>query len=351
MRAFCFENYINSVKQAQYLVGLCCLSINILQGQLIPERDTTAIVSYADEFVFKLNVDTQTDTYLLRDRLGGPDFRLTPNNNYNLFLSLDYQFIGLSIGFAPTFFNGNNDDDLKGESSFTDFRFRATIGQWVQGFQYAQIKGYYVENTGDYLPGWVEGQDPYLQLNDLTNSSFGMSTSYVFNPNFSLRNVLYQTEWQQKSAGSLIPTLFYSYNTFSVSVNDFKSEEYTIPIRLSLAYYYTWVIEKNWFIAPNIAPSLGLRFSRDKTTSNGTSFTENNTYFTRNLEGGIQLGYASRRVIFGAGFVFDVNWYNEDINTRIRNNKIYGLVYLGYRIRAPKFLTKTYSKLEKKFGL
>ena len=342
---------LNSPKILFYVLGLYCLCPISLQAQLIPKKDSTAIVSFADKFVFKLNIDTQTDTYLFQDRLGGPDFRLAPNNNYSLFLSLDYQFLGLSLGFSPTFFSGNKDDDLKGESSFTDFRFRVAIGQWVQGFQYAKIKGYYVENTGDYLSDWVEGQDPYIQLNNLSNTKIGMSTSYVFNPNFSFRNVLYQTEWQKKSAGSLIPTLFYSYDIFDVALENFESDERSVPIRLSLGYYYTWVINDNWFFAPHIAPSLGVRFSWDTTNLDGNTLKENNTYFTRNLEGGLQLGYASRRLIFGAGFVFDVNWYSENTTATLENNKIYALVYVGYRINAPKFLTKAYSKIEEKLGL
>ena len=316
-------------------------------GQEKRQKDSTAIISYADKFVVKLNVDTQTDTYTLNN-LDGTNLRIAPNNNYRLFLSLDYQFLGLSIGFAPTFFPGNNEDDLKGESSFSDFRFRAALGQWVQGFQISSIKGYYVENTGDFIPGWEEGVEPYIQISNLTNRIYGMSTSYVFNPNFSFRNVLYNTEWQKKSAGSFIPTLFYSYDPFSYELDEVKSKEDVFPVRLSLAYYYTIVMQENWFIASNLNPSLGVRFSKLKLTVNDIATQQNNTYFTTALEGGLQIGYASRKIVFGGGFTFDVNWNDEDRLGAVENNKIYGLIYFGYRLNTPGFIDRAYNKFAKK---
>ena len=315
------------------------------------EVDSTRIVSYADKFVVKINVDTQTDIYTVRNNQNGSELIIVPNNNYRVFLSLDYEFLGVSIGFSPTFFPGNNDDDFRGESSFSDFKFRAVLGQWIQGFQMSTIKGYYVENSGDFLPGWTEGLDPYLQIPDLTSKTFGMSTSYSFNPNFSFRNILYQTEWQKKSAGSFIPALFYSYDRLSYSLGDEQLKEDAFPIRLSLAYFYTAVIEENWFISWNLAPSLGVRFANSTLESNDMISTENNTATSYSLEGGFQVGYASKKIIFGSGFSFNFNGYNEDELNTIGNDKAYGLVYFGYRLDAPGFISKTYDKLAEKIGL
>lgn len=316
-----------------------------------PEEDSLAIVSYADKFVFKINWDTQTDTYSLKNSQDGSKLSITPNNNYRLSLSLDYQFLGLSIGFSPTFFSGNNDDELKGESSFSDFRFRSALGQWIQGFQIRTIQGYYVENTIDFFPDWKEGVDPYLQIPDLKSQLWGMSTSYVFNPNFSFRNILYQTEWQKKSAGSFIPTLYYSYGRLSYELAGQRAEENTFPVRLALAYYYTLVLHKNWFLNANLSPSLGVRFTKSSLTENGVRTYEKITGFTRTLEGGLQLGYASKKFIFGVGFSFDVKAYKEDKFNAVVNDKLYGNIYFGYRLNTPPFIDRTYNKLAKKLGL
>ncbi len=334
----------------QYLL-LLIAPLSFCVAQNSKEIDSTRIVSYADKFVVKINVDTQTDVYTLRNNQNGSKLTIAPNNNYRLFVSLDYQFLGLSVGFAPTFFTDNNDDDLKGESSFSDFRFRAVLGQWIQGFQISNIEGYYIENTGDFLPEWTEGVDTYLQIPDLTSKIYGMSTSYNFNPNFSFRNLLYHTEWQKRSAGSFIPSLFYSYDQFSYTLADQKVKEDIFPIRLSLAYYYTVVIRENWFIAGNLSPSLGVRFSKSTLTNTNMRSIEKNTAFTNALEGGLQVGYASKKVIFGAGFTFDVNGYNEDKVNAVVNDKIYGLIYFGYRLNTPGFIDRTYNKFAKKIGM
>jgi hypothetical protein len=314
-------------------------------------KDTTAIESFADKFVLKLNIDTQTDDYTFTDATDGSMLDLRANNNYRLALSLDFQFIGISLGFSPSFLNNNTNNELKGESSFTDIRFRAALGQWIQGFQYSSIKGYYLENTRDFISDWIEGTDPYLQFPNLKYKIFGMSTSYNFNPNFSFRNVLYNTEWQKKSAGSFLPTLYYSYDRFSNNDAGVKSSEDVFPIRLAIPYYYTLVLGKNWYISPNLSPSVGVRISTFKLQSEELRIRENNTYFTKSLEGGLQAGYASKKIIFGAKINFDINWSNDERNTFQENNKIFAQVFFGYRLNAPSFVTKTYDKFAKKLGI
>jgi hypothetical protein len=78
---------------------------------------------------------------------------------------------------------------------------------------------------------------------------------------------------------------------------------------------------------------------------------ENNTATSYSLEGGFQVGYASKKIIFGSGFSFNFNGYNEDELNTIGNDKAYGLVYFGYRLDAPGFISKTYDKLAEKIGL
>ncbi len=320
-------------------------------GQKSKEKDTTRLISFVDKIIIKTNVDTRTDTYKLRQDGEQNSLIVQANNTYRLFLSLDYEFLGFSYGFSPKFFTSNSDQELKGESSFSDYRFRFFLGNWVQSVQYSKVKGYYIENTQDFVPNWAQGMDPYLQMPDLTNVVWGMSTAYVFNPRFSLRNVTYQTEWQKESAGSLVPTLFYDYNKFSFNLENSRSIESNFNLRLALNYYYTFVMNQNWFVTPNFSPSLGVRFSKNTDHVLNIETIENNTYITRFLEGGIQLGYSSNKVIFGGSFNFNANWYGSEKKERVENDKIYGLVYLGYRFDAPSFVKKTMDTINKEIGI
>ena len=314
------------------------------------EKDSTAITSYADKFVVKLNVDTQTSSYELKN-LNGNELRLAHNNTYRLYLSLDYQFFGLSFGLAPDILGGSDNPDLKGESSFNDFRFRAALGKWVQGFQFSTIKGFYVENTGDFIPDWMEGTDPYIQIPDFTNRIYGMSTHYVINPNFSFRNILYNTEWQKKSAGSFIPSLFYGFEEFEYTFENIESDENIFRVRLAIPYYYTCVLHENWFVGVNLSPSLGVSFSRYRETIDNSSNNVRSTYLIRALEGGIQIGYAAERWVFGSSFLFDINGYDEDRLGSVENNKLFAQIYIGYRLNTPGFINRAYDKFAKKVGL
>ena len=329
---------------------LCLNSVFLLRSQNKREKDSTFITSYADKFVLKLNVDTQTSSYDLKN-LTGQELRLMHNNAYRLHLSLDYQFFGFSFGIAPDIFGGEENINLKGESSLIDFRFRAAIGQWVQGFQFSSIKGFYVENTGDFIPDWIEGTDPFIQIPDFTNRIYGMSTHYVINPNFSFRNILYNTEWQKKSAGSIIPSLFYGFNDFEYTFEEIKSDENIFQVRLAIPYYHTWVFRENWFVGINVSPSIGFSSSRYREEQNDVRIKEKNTYLTRSIEGGIQLGYAAERWVFGASFVFDINGYDEDRLGTVENNKLFAQIYVGYRLNTPGFIDRAYNKAARKIGL
>lgn len=323
-------------------------SIFQVVGQESGSQDSLYIQTFNDRLVIRTNLSTQTDTYFYENSVTNEQLDIRPNTSLRLSLSLDYKFLGFSFGFAPGIFSDNKDEDLKGKSNFADYRFRFFLGSWVQGVQYKNVKGFYVENTADFLPGWQKGTDPYLQIPSLKSITYGMSTSYIFNPNFSLKNIFSQSEWQKKSAGSFVPTLFYDYTRFSFSEGLTDDKEHQYGMRLAAAYYYTFVLQEHWHISANLSPSLGFRHAQERKTEDGVFSKESITYSTRILEGGIQLGYNTNRVFFGANMVFNANWYNESDDSTTENDQFYGMVYVGYRFDPPGFIRKPMHKLQGK---
>ncbi len=308
--------------------------------------DSSNFESYFDKILIKLNVSSQSDQYSLREKnASGLDLRA--NNEYKVFLSLDYEFVGFSYGFSPRLFYANNDDDLKGQSSFTNYKFQFFPGQWLQTVSYDKTKGYYVENSADFLPGWKEGTDPYLQVPSLKSVQWSGSTFYVVNRDFSFKNLIYQTQWQKKSAGSFVPSLFYDYTRYSFDLLGVKALQKDVNLRLGLGYYYTFIIGKHFFVSPNLVPSVGVRFSGYRSEEGGAISQEHNTYFTRFVEGGIKLGFNAKRWVAGGGFSFNVNWYNEGVGRVVENDKLFGIVYVGYRFGTPRFITDLYNKVSK----
>lgn len=337
MKTVCYKP---SLKKHWHIIfgPLCFLMVCCAYSQ----KDTTAIVNYSDKIILKLNLDTRTDVYLYENKQDNSRLHLVPNNRYRLFLSLDYEFIGVSIGFVPEFLGANSDNDLKGESEFTDYQFRFFMGKWVQSLAYSKISGYYVRNTGDFTPDWVKGIDPYIQFNGLSSTQYAMSTAFVFNPDFSYRNIVYQNEWQKISSGSFVPTLYYGYHSFDFDQNGLVSTDKYVNIRLAPSYYYTYVLHSNWFLSANISPSLGVRFSKSETRLDDTTIGERNTLFTRNVSTGLNLGYSSERIIFGINANLSADWYNEDSVSSTEENQLYGVVYFGYRFDPPKAIAKIF---------
>lgn len=309
--------------------------------------ENDSIVSFADRIIIKANIDTQTDTYELTPETG-PGLKLQPNQNFKLYLSLDYEFIGVSLGFAPSFIGGNNDDALKGNSSFSDIQFRFFLGNWVQSIQYKKIKGYYIDNTGDFINNWIEGTDPYISIPSFQNTQYGLSTAYVLNPDFSYRNVLYQTEWQKKSSGSLIPTLFYNYQEYSFDISGSLSNQDNYNIRLAIPYYFTFVYKQNWFVSPHVSPSAGLRYVKDVSVINNIETNQNKVITTTALEAGLQVGYSSNKWIAGGRFNFSASWFKEDATDLVENDQLYALLYVGYRFDPPKFIATIMNKINEK---
>lgn len=333
-----------------FLLMLFVLSFSKSFGQNKSTKDTVNFIYYPDKIMVRANLSTQTDAYFLKSKKG-PNLDLETNNSYKLFLSIDYKFIGFSYGFYPNFFGGNKDEDLKGKSSFSDYNFRFFLGRWLQTVNYSKTKGYYVANMSDFNPNWVEGKDPYLQFPDFKTIQYGMSTSYFFNPKFSLKSITSFTEWQKKSAGSFIPSLIYTYNRIISKVDDLNGKQKEFDIRLAAGYYYNFIIHKNFYIAPHLSPSLGVKFLNDKSTDSGIVTIEKETYFTRNIEGGIKIGYNNERILFGASLNFDDSSYNEDKTTVITNDKVFGLLYFGYRFGAPEFVSKPIEKMDDKIKM
>lgn len=320
------------------------VSVNLF-GQK-KEIDSANFIYYPDKIMIRINLNTQTDEYILNDKKGDNLYLLT-NNNYKLFFSLDYKFIGFSYGFYPNFIGGNNDEDQKGKSTFSDYNFRFFLGRWLQTVNFSKTRGYYVDNTSDFNPSWVEG-DSYIQLPNFKKMTYGGSTSYILNPNFSLKSITSFTEWQKYSAGSFIPTLVYDYNNISFEIDTLKEIAKEYDIKLGAGYFYNFIIHKNFYIAPYFTPSIGVKFIDETTFESGEKSKESNTYFTTDFDGGLRMGYNSERILFGVSLNFNSDSYKETKTTLISDTKVYGLLYFGYRFNAPKFIEKPVNVIDDK---
>jgi len=319
--------------------------------------DSIRIKSYADQVMVRVNLDTNIDQFIFTE---GPEDKpletiLMTNNKTRLSFSVDYRIISATLSVTPRFLPGNNDNELKGTSSYTDFRFRFFPKRFIQTVYYKNIAGFYMENMKDFFPDWKEGKDAYFQFPNLRVQSFGGSTAYVMKKNFSLKSIYTQGEWQKESRGSWVPFMDYDLSIFRDVIDGKKSKETQYSFGGSMGYFYNWVLgsKKRVNIAPNVSLGVGGMFSSswDILDDGSKANRENTGYFTFKFTTGLHIGYNTDRFLFGGKFNVSANVYNETENQTVQNNNIFGLLYIGYRFPPPKVVERNYDKVQKKIPI
>ncbi|OCA78969.1 hypothetical protein BBH99_07010 [Chryseobacterium contaminans] len=328
-------------------VGIVVL-FALLAIKVNAQQDTANIKSYENQVMIRANLDTNIESYIVKEGEGENEKQqiFSINNKTKVSLSIDYRIISATLSFAPKFFQENEDNDLKGNSSYTDFSVRFFPRRLIQTLYYKNVKGFYIENMKENFPDWKEGA-PYLQFPNLRVQSFGGSTAYILNENFSARSIYTQGEWQKKSSGSWVPFLDYDLTIFRDKVAEQNLKETQYKIGANMGYFYNWVLGKNVNISPYLALGLGGKFSTYRDVR-GDGTIKNAQYITLRMEGGLNIGYNTDRFLFGGRMNFSAYTYNQNRDRAVQNNSLYGLLYIGYRFAPPRVVENTYDKIQKK---
>lgn len=313
------------------------------------------IKSYEHQIMVRANLDTNVESYTFYEMSEGMDKEttLSINNKIKTSLSVDYRFISATLSFAPKFISDNKYNPLKGNSSYTDLTFRFFPKRFIQTVYYKNVKGFYVENTGDFIPGWQQGKDAYIQFPGLRVQTFGGSTAYALNKNFSVKSIYTQGEWQNKSSGSFTPFLDYDYTIFRNNIDEEKSKETQFNIGANMGYFYNWIIARKVNISPYIALGVGGKFSSSRESLMNGSYgeKEKGQFVTVKFASGLHIGYNSDRFLFGGKLNFTASAYNQQENYTVENSNSFGLLYLGYRFAPPKVVKNSYDKIQKKIPI
>lgn len=270
------------------------------------------------------------------------DIFLKPNASSYSQLFFNYRFISFSIKYIPKWLPGNDDNDIKGTTKGGGFGANLNFDKWQQAFSYSKTRGYYLENTSDYDPGWSEG-DPYVQFPKLEFINYQGITSYKFNANYSLNAVALQTERQLRSAGSFIPHLLYRYyiidNKVALQPNESSQKSKNFEILLGVGYYHTFVIKNNFYISLGATPGIGSIFTKLTTRlPSGDEYSNQKNAIFR-MDGRAGAGFNGSR--FFAGIYSTISASSEQQqNTSVINQDARLIVqgFLGYRLNAPKWM-------------
>ncbi|HJS53386.1 MAG TPA: DUF4421 domain-containing protein, partial [Chitinophagaceae bacterium] len=197
------------------------------------------------------------------------EYKANPKLNLGAGVTIKNISINLFNGFS--FLNKNSDE--KGKTTGFNFQVHLYPRKWAIDLLYVAPRGYHIEPKGKAgAPA-----DKYYYREDVKTTLFGMSAYRVPNKErFSYRAALLQTEWQKKSAGSII----YGGEIHHGIV---QGDSALVPASLShtypqaginkinilsfgpgAGYVYTLVIAQHFFITGSMVINLDANFVREE---------------------------------------------------------------------------------------
>ena len=274
------------------------------------------------------------------------EYSVEPNTNLRMAVNINYRFISLKVGFSPKFLAGE-DSDLKGTTKIFRLSLNIFIKDWLQNFDYNQVKGYYVQGSPDPVSGILPSDSEFIILPDLKTLSITGTTSYRFNENYSFKAVINQNEIQIKSAGSFIPSLYYGY--FEMTNQTTSLDIHSYFIIANAGYFHTFVLNRNWYSNLGLSTGLGIEFNKEVTRiqeQDDEIDRQNNLVFDINSQIGI--GYNSGR--FYSGMALFGSAITRDKKSIIKFDSVRGYfkIYVGYRFGAPKSFERGMDWIESK---
>jgi hypothetical protein len=302
-----------------------------ISGACVAQTDTITN-AYHKEFKNVLAIQAFTlstaNNFTLDYTADNTVLELEPNAKTTLGVAVQYDIISFSLGFAPKFFAENKDN--KG-SKMTSFSFNLFPGRFMQHFDLYYQKGITlsVEGGGSgYFPG-------------LKTIKIGGSTSYFFNENFSFTASAFQNAKQLRSAGSFAPVLSYYYTELN-SKNEpaiGNDKVYFVDVAVAPAYYYNWVIGKNFLLSSGASLGAGFTTTVDDTTTTKLL-----------VSGSLHLapGYNGERWFGGLNARASFFTRSSESDVQLTDAIGYTSLFVGYRFDEPGFLNKERVKVEQK---
>lgn len=287
------------------------------------------ITTFPDKISTRISVVNTSNGFQINEFETGNNYKLKPNARAYLGASILFRSIELDYGFSPSFFNINKDND---DSSLFNLNFRMFYNQWMQTIDLYKQKGFYFS---------LDNQRTYLS--SIKTVKIGGSTSYIFNKNFSFRAIAFQNEWQTKSAGSFIPSLYYYYTQYQLTEDGFNEKAYSYDVAIGPSYYYNFCLTKNILFSLGAQAGVGLNHSANLGDGNFTSILYE-------FSGRAVVGYNSNTLFGGINSNIIMLEHKIDVSTQENDQIPFLEFYIGYRFKAPKKLIKVSDDFNRKFG-
>ncbi|AWW33124.1 signal protein [Echinicola strongylocentroti] len=311
---------------------ICAFPSTELRAQI--QNDTSYFERFPEMVTGRMYMSRKYTGVDINDRLGEiSTLRYRPNSTLNLGVGASYNVFTLNLALGFGFLNP---EVGKGDTKYLDAQVHAYPDKWaIDGF--AQIyNGYHLVPEGDFA---IENENYYYRP-DMKVREFGASVKYVFNgEKFSYKAAFLQTEWQKKSAGSLLvggevfgglakgdSSLIPSQAMIDPS-RDFD-KLFFVEAGPNIGYAYTLVIDQHYFVMGSATGNIGVGFTNQYGLEKTTNWSVNANYFLK-----ASVGYNSERWAVNANYVYSKvrlaknNDFNNSILTgNYRLNLIYRFI-------------------------
>lgn len=287
------------MKQSLIIAMLISCMVTNLSAQKNYTVDTTYYERFRDQLTTKLYLSQKyVHVNFPTQETGVQQLEYKANTNLHLGLGFTYRWISVSGSYGFSFLNKDED---KGRTRGLDLQFHLYPLKWAIDINAVFPKGMYIDPKGY----GNSSPNAYYYRPDLKMSNVGVSAYYVRNKEkFSYKAVTSQSEWQKKSAGSLL----YGGEVF---VGSLHGDSAIVPFLLAskyperdinkisywrvgpgLGYAHTFVADQHFFISGSMVGNLDL-----------TSVTEESNTSERKIS-------ATPSIVFKAGLGYNSRDWN-----------------------------------------
>ena len=358
-------------KQQKILIVCFLLTANLCLGQdisteenSINQTDTDSISTlnpYIEDHTNRLNINMIISNNQIKYLFPYNDKAASVKTNLSLSYGFRFSYKAFSVRLRYRPKLSASDQENKGKTDHFRFGFDILLDKWAHFYEYDYRRGYYIDNT-EFITG-QEPSDFRIQFPSLTTNTFNGVSQYKFNKNYSIRAIESNTEIQLKSAGTFMPGINYTYYTFKGANKEILGSETEITERnpyneykgltliIEPGYYYTYVLNNYWYANVFAAPGFGVDFYNNKEINTDSNVTNDENLSRKffSFKTGTSIGYNGKKFYFGSELKYHAYSENFDKNEiSLQPSKIIFQVFLGYRFKAPKQVSKPLDYIEDK---
>jgi hypothetical protein len=277
------------------------LLLTLSADMLFAQHDSSYVEMHNKEFHLRIYTIQKYNLLHYQNKHEGVNYLPHTIPGLGAGFTYDWLNVNLSYGFR---FNGKEEE--KGKTKYLDLQIHSYAKKFI-----LDLFGQTYE--GLYVPGDKDENGNFYHRPDLQTRLFGGSFQYILNNRrFSFRSSFLQTDWQKRSAGSVLlgveiyvgrvradSTLLPNGRNVDESSQDAHQDKF-IQAGPTIGYAHTIVIGRHFFVTGSFAESFnyGKRMLTDGSGERAT------TKFSTNPSYRIMAGYNSSR--WGLG-IFYVN--------------------------------------------